>query len=525
MRSWGMTIACFAFFAHQPYANADNPPSYCNFPSVSVSLPSKYMRPAMMAIGDSVYNGVRTLSITPKMPLYSPPALVAGALKEQTPFVVPQYPMPVITDFERALTSPVDLSLAVRRMQQNLGVWLNNPPTYSGALLFDNISMASARAEDLLNLSWQVAAQHVEQIKPNVRPGKSIFDPTIDLFSLFEYLNARFVIDPGQKPGVVQTPDLSNLPPLAQVALRRPKRLLVNIGANNGYWSLAFEAKDVQDTIDKVPATVEFTQKFPEHMKQVAACLAALPKGPNGVQHIYVNNLPHLSVLANLMPLDRNTLAELPGCGKKYYSSYYNYFGQGYGVVNGKTLCAWDKSVDTVNTRVQKILKDTGDERIVVVDVGSAVSQYDEKHLLDAAKTVTLGQKYLLDNWPVAGAYPFFPHAGGGLFEGDNMHPSASGYSIIADAVLAAIAATEGGRTETVNLDALYRADPNSVFPPIALITAVADIYRDYRIANRGGWEGVQARVTTQSRAPNYPDVINMMRAMSKTGSQVTESR
>jgi hypothetical protein len=489
MRLGGVVITCLGFLAaYQANADANNPPSYCNFPSASVSLPNKYMNPPMMAIGDSVYNGVRTLSITPQMPNYSPPALVAGALNERKPFVVPQYPMPVITDFERALTSPVDLGFAVKRMQQNLAVWLNNPPTYTGTLLFDNISMASARAEDLLNLSWRVAEQHVELIKSKVTPGKSVFD--LDLFSLFEYINARFVIDPGKKPGIAQTPDLSDLPPLAQVALRKPNRLLVNIGANNGYWSLAFEANDVEDTTDKVPGTIEFTQKFPEYMKQIAACLAALPKGPNGVQHIYVNNLPHLSVLANLMPLDRNTLAELPGCDKKYYSSYYNYFGQGYGVVDGKTLCEWDKSVDAVNRQVERILKDTGDGRIIVVDIASAVSQYDEKHLLDAAKIITLNHQYLLDNWPVAGIYPLFPHAGGELFEGDNMHPSASGYSIIADAVLETIASMEGRGAATVNLDALYRANRNAVFPPIALISVVADIYRDYRIAKRGGWEG-----------------------------------
>ena len=148
------------------------------------------------------------------------------------------------------------------------------------------------------------------------------------------------------------------------------------------------------------------------------------------------------------------------------------------------------------------------------------MSQYDQKHLLDAAKVITLNHQYLLDNWPVPGIYPLFPHAGGGLFEGDNMHPSASGYSIIADAVLEAIATTEGRGAATVNLDALYRANPNAVFPPIALISVVADIYRDYRIAERGGWEGIRARVKTQSQAPSYPDVVNMMRAMSKIGSQ-----
>lgn len=520
-----MAIACLLVGAFHVAARADAAPDYCNFPSGNIALPSHYMNPPMMAVGDSVYNGVRTLSITPQMPRYSPPALVAGALKEK--FLTPQYPMPVITDFERALRSAADLALAVSRMQANLNTWLYNPPTYTAALLFDNISMGSARAEDLLGLNWNYANAQVQKIKASIKPGQGVLDLLPDLFSLFEYTNARFVLNPAQKPGVKRTPDLTSLAPLAQVALRKPKRLLVNIGANNGYWSLAFEAKDGWDDTDGVSSTVEFTRKFPEHMKQVAACLAALPKGPGGVEHIYVNNLPPLSVLANLMPLDRNTLAPLqPDCGKKYYASYYNYFGQGYGVIAGKTLCEWDKSVAEVNKQVAQILKDTGDDRISVVDIASAVEKYDEKHLLDAALTVKLDNKFLLDNWPIRGMLLFFPHAGGGLFEGDNMHPSASGYSIIADAVLKQIAVVEGGPPATVNLDALYRANPNAVFPPLAMIDMVAQIYRDYRIANQGGYTGVQAMVATQkTQTRNYNNVINAMRVMGGVGDEVTSQQ
>ena len=173
------------------------------------------------------------------------------------------------------------------------------------------------------------------------------------------------------------------------------------------------------------------------------------------------------------------------GCDKPYYPSYYNYLGTGYGAVDGKTLCAWDKMVEDVNRKVSDVLKATGDNRIKVVDVASAVKRFDKEHFFSELKSLILDNQYALDNWPVGGYYPFFPHAGGGLFEGDNLHPSTSGHSIIADAVLMAINTIEGTRVQDVDLDVLYRRDPDGVFPPLSLITSVADIYRDFRMSQQ----------------------------------------
>jgi hypothetical protein len=55
MRFRATTMACLGFFAaYQANANANDPPSYCNFPTGALSVPDKYMHPPTMAIGDSV---------------------------------------------------------------------------------------------------------------------------------------------------------------------------------------------------------------------------------------------------------------------------------------------------------------------------------------------------------------------------------------------------------------------------------------------------------------------------------------
>jgi len=57
--------------------------------------------PEMMAIGDSLYNGVRSLSINASLAQWSVPAQVARALN--IPFTVPEYPRNVVVDMEHWL--------------------------------------------------------------------------------------------------------------------------------------------------------------------------------------------------------------------------------------------------------------------------------------------------------------------------------------------------------------------------------------------------------------------------------------
>ena len=138
-----------------------------------------------------------------------------------------------------------------------------------------------------------------------------------------------------------------------------------------------------------------------------------------------------------------------------------------------------------VNEQVQDIIKDVfgNDKRWVIVDIEKTMTQYDAKHERQPTpdSVVTLNDSWILGNWPIRGN-PFFPHAGGGLFEADNLHPSTAGYSLLATQVLKAISATEQIPVRDINLDLLYSLDPNAVFPPLPVIDGVADVWKDYRI-------------------------------------------
>ena len=193
------------------------------------------------------------------MAQYSAPALIARMLKLS--FIAPQYPMPVITDMERALMSPADLLLALPRMKENLSAWLAGA-TYDGDTMFDDIAIAGARAEDLRQLNWNVANANIQSLQAQLTPGESIVN--MPVFPLFFYINAAFLLDPSKHSGISQALDLADLAPLAQVAVRQPKRLIINIGANHGYWTLAFEATDV--ITDGIAATADF-KSFPDEMR------------------------------------------------------------------------------------------------------------------------------------------------------------------------------------------------------------------------------------------------------------------
>lgn len=104
----------------------------------------------------------------------------------------------------------------------------------------------------------------------------------IDFSRLIQMLNTRFTLNPS---GSAKFADLSQV---ALVEHRLPKRLLVNIGANNGLWDIAFEANPNCKLI------------MADEMKILAHCLSNLPKD---VKSIFFNLLPPPSTVPNLMPI------------------------------------------------------------------------------------------------------------------------------------------------------------------------------------------------------------------------------
>ena len=459
----------------------------------------------MMAIGDSIYNGVRSLSISGDLAKLSAPAQIAKALRER--FIVPQYPKPVIIEAERALRSLPDIASAIPRMQANLKAWIVGP-RYSGDVLFDDVSIAGGRVEDIYLLTSRSADDSLKRLLGTFDVDGSLFDMPIS--SLFFNINARFLLDPTGRP------EFAGLSQLAQVALRKPRRLIVNIGANHGLWKLAFEAADLPDDTDGVPATQALGKLFPERMKTLAACLAALPPE---IAHVYFNGLIHPSAVANLMPLDKSR--RMPGT--RYYEIYFNYLGAGYAEVAGTTVQVWDALVDEVNAQVRKTLEDAfrgQPGRLTFVELNPLMDRYDAKHMPeDPDKTVAF-RGYALSNWPLEG-YPLLPHAGGGLFSADNMHLSTIGYSLLAAHVLGCIGKSESRPVPTsIDLDADYRRSRtplplcDTVFPCLREVSWAEQIFRDYRAARAGQAPAAPLSAKDTKFAPVKP----VLELLTKTG-------
>src|SRR5215471_14576199 len=113
------------------------------------------MGPDVMAIGASVFNGVRSATITRALAETSAPAQVAKQMGWQ--IVTPDYPRPVLLDLEdlvrrlisgRQKLNPTEIKQQVRA---NAEAWLADlAPGWSTRLVFDNIAIAQAGIEDLV---------------------------------------------------------------------------------------------------------------------------------------------------------------------------------------------------------------------------------------------------------------------------------------------------------------------------------------------------------------------------------------
>src|SRR5713101_5251323 len=219
-------------------------------------------QPEMMAIGDSLYNGVRSLTISRDLASWSVPAQVAGALG--IPFVIPDYPQNVVVEMERWLRMFPDM-LAIRKdVADNVRLWLSQPTSPAEQADFDNLAIASTTYGDMQFRTWQTAQTVIDNLIEKL--GDSITDLGPHLGELFFGFNTRFLLNPSGDRAA---------PPEASiniVARRQPKRLLISIGSNNGLWSICFDGVDGG-----------FTEADVQDLKKFMAAVRALP---NAVQHI-----------------------------------------------------------------------------------------------------------------------------------------------------------------------------------------------------------------------------------------------
>jgi len=396
-------------------------------------------RPEMMAIGDSVFNGVRSMTISPELAQWSVPAQVARALN--VPFVIPDYPRHVILNVEDWLRQLPNVFGIADDIERNILFWESRP--LSRLPQFDNIAIASSSYRDLYARTWETAQDEIDGLRGSL--GADFSKVNHRLAELCMAFNTRFLLNP---MGDMTAPALS---PLEIVARRQPRRLLVNIGGNNGLWNMAFAAEASNGAGG---ADGPFNASDLADLSTLITGLKALPAS---VEHIYLNALPLPSGSANMSPTPGFAGESKPGSGR-YYPLYENRFGFGYGTLTAEQMRVNDDTVHAVNEFAER--EASSDPRIHIVRIDRAFGAYDFK-ASDEAQVVRTSDGRVLSNLMIQGPSLFDPRRWrGGLDSLDGMHPTLVGYAIMAQAILGAIRNHEGVvATTPPDLEVAYRAD------------------------------------------------------------------
>jgi len=110
--------------------------------------------PDIMAIGDSMYQGIHSMSMPPWMAEQSAPALVARALGMR--MVVPDLSQPLLWDIVAELRNGGVLGIVTRMhdiCKRNLQHWLPGQP-WSVHEAFDNVAIGGATIEELWTVTY-----------------------------------------------------------------------------------------------------------------------------------------------------------------------------------------------------------------------------------------------------------------------------------------------------------------------------------------------------------------------------------
>jgi hypothetical protein len=390
-------------------------------------------RPELMAIGDSLGNGVRSLTIDRDLAAHSVSAQVARAFNWE--FITPDYPRPMLANFERIFRDPFSGTLdLLRNAANNAHAWLADQ-RWSQQPMFHNLSIAQQVVSDVYTANYAASLATAANIA-----AQGVGMPIASLPNLYQALNTCFVLNPGRTPNDTRTA-------VDILAEARPKRLLIHIGVNNGLWTLLLLADPTNYTtrINPIPSMHTLALRLRDRCPDI--------------EHFYINFFPKPSAIANLMPPWAGGDPPRPSNG--YYTSYVGDL-LGNGGITGDKMREIDTWIaDVLNPQMRDAFAPLGD-RVHFVDLYASSATYDRKNGINT-KEVLLNRgptEFLLDNRAIA-VTPFggLSGFGGGLFGLDNLHPTLVGYGIIAQSVCDVIAATEGVPAPTISLQACYDAD------------------------------------------------------------------
>src|ERR1700737_4917432 len=140
-------------------------------------MPIPRPRPKLMAIGDSLAQGCRSLSVTADYCTQCWPARIAQT--KDFDFIVPDFPRPILFDLEFEVrhfdTATLDLNKLrfggiVERVTANFRDWHANPGG-SNFPCFDNLGLAGARVYDLYKRPARTSAKQRGETPVPIPPG------------------------------------------------------------------------------------------------------------------------------------------------------------------------------------------------------------------------------------------------------------------------------------------------------------------------------------------------------------------
>ena len=376
--------------------------------------------PKLMVVGDSLAQGCRSLTVKSHFSSHSYSKIIADS--QGWEFVTPDFPRPVVLDFEQEL---LNLKLhrvvgAGKRLNQNLAGWLadfSSGRKLSNHSCFDNLAIAGVSLSQFESFQAGNLRRNLASNLPAAL-SESLFDKFKRIGDLHLGINGAFTLNPSQNPAY------DTWDQLKWVEKRKPENLIFHCGHNDGVYDVGSNAAVVNLK----------TKTWPKYKKQLER-LKTLPKQ---TKRIVVVLLPRLSSVANLAPqgpIQSNGYA-------KQYETVFPIVGKS---ISGKTLEQIDNDTKWVNTAIRKLLHSFNDPRFVVVDTYRILKKYDFKNYREPSRQLSI-KKLRIDNrylhWhqrtrkKKRGSgyryYHSFNYEHGGLQSLDGMHPSGPGYAMFA---------------------------------------------------------------------------------------------
>ena len=419
-------------------------------PADGYAFPSEFMNPAVMAIGDSLYNGMRSATVNAGFAAQAVPALAARVAFPEKGFRAPKYPEVLLAEIEDRVRDMGLFTLlhGIGKLKDevlaNAMRWLSNENVLQFEhLAWDNLAISGAELPDLIERDFGFWDRTAAQLKPLVASGDipAIFDKALDLHMS---LNGRFLLNPNHRP------ELTMMRPIDLVALRKPKVLLVNIGANHGLIDITATGSEAPGK--RGPGTgLRSLAQWAEDMEGFAEILTQL--GPE-TTHIYVNTIPLPSTVPNLMFIDSlKRDFDWPDLDREqngFFKLYDNHLGGEYVQYTGAELAEIDAEVTRIIERmisnVLGVFETADDNRLRIMRLDQALKGYDSKHNRDLAVTgprpdtalehprrIYTNMAIDFNNFIIGDLAGF---RRGGFTSLDNHHPSGLGYAIFARELL-----------------------------------------------------------------------------------------